>query len=423
MGTKPHHSKINMKAFTTLATLLGVTYATPIQQIQYGSTGLQHSGVSMMTNQKMHPMSTQHMTMTTKPMMKVVAEMPQPVVNPNQYHLKDNLGNYAFGYSTQNSEMAEEGNAQLKKGHFANIMADGKLRRLDYIADNQGFHILRDTADNTGKYIKREAETSVEPDLISTRMTSYMDSSSLRNDNNMHQMSNNQMGRDMSSRMMQRNKQPTSNMYRANNLMGRDMSTMNMMDNDMSSMNNMMARDMSSMNILGHGISSMNKMGRDMSSRYNMMGQDISSINKMSQGLNNMMGHDISSMNMMGRDMSSMNMMGRDMYSRNNMMGRDMTSRNNMMNLDNMMGHDMSSRNNMMGPDMSSRNNMVGHDMSTNQMSQEMSSNLMGRDMYSNQMLSSNTMGLDMNRMAPPNTMSQRMQIETMPSQSLNRFF
>merc|ERR1711973_17635 len=399
----PPTSIINMKAFTTLATLLGATYASPIQQIQYGSTGLQHSGISMMTNQKMHPMSTQHMTMTTKPMMKVVAEMPQPVVNPNQYHVKDNLGNYAFGYSTQNSEMAEEGNAQLKKGHFANIMADGKMRRVDYIADNQGFHILRDTADNTGKYIKREAETSVEPDLIRTRMSSYMDSSSLRNDNNMHQMSNNQMGRDMSSSMMQRNKQLTSNMYRANNMMGRDMSSMNIL-----------GRDISSMNMMGHGITSMNKMGRDMSSRYNMMGQDISSINKMSQGLNNMMGLDISSMNMMGRDMSSMNMMGRDMSSRNNMMGQS---------LDNMMGHDMSSRNNMMGRDMSSRNNMVGHGMSTNQMSQEMSSNLMGRDMYSNQMLSSNTMGLDMNRMALLNTMSQRMQIETMPSQSLNRFF
>merc|ERR1711963_855049 len=271
-----------------------------------------------------------------------------------------------MGYSTQNSEMAEEGNAQLKKGHFANIMADGKMRRVDYIADNQGFHILRDTTDNTGKYIKREAETSVEPDLIRTRMSSYMDSSSLRNDNNMHQVSNNQMGRDMSSSMMPRNNQLTSNMYRANNLMGHDISTMNMMDNGMSSMNNMMGRGMSSMN-MGRDISSMNMMGRDMSSR------------------NNMMGHDMSSMNMMGRDMSSIN--------------------------------------NMMGRDMSSRNNMMGHDMSTNQMSYEMSSNLMGRDRYSNQMLSSNTMGLDMNRMAPLNTMSQRMQIETMPFQSLNRFF
>merc|ERR1712156_1278553 len=341
--TKPHHSKINMKAFTTLAALLGATNASPIQQIQYGSTGLQHSGVSMMTNQKMHPMSTQHMTMATNPMMKVVSEMPQPVVNPNQYHLKDSFGNYAFGYSTQNSEMAEEGNAQAKKGHFANIMADGKLRRVDYIADNQGFHILRDTADNTGKYIKREAETSVEPDLIRTRMTSYMDSSSLRNDDDMHMLGNNQMGRDMSSSMMRRNNKLNSNLYRANNLMGRDMSTSNMMGNDMSSMNNM------------------------------------------------------------GRDMSSINMLGREMLSRNNMMGQGMV-------------------NNMMDNDMYSMNTM-GDSMSTNQMGQEMSSNLMGRDMYSNKKVSSNMMGHDMSRMTPLNRMSQRKQIETMPSQSLNRFF
>merc|ERR1719150_2755990 len=316
-----------------------------------------------MTNQKMHPMSTQHMTMTTKPMMKVVAEMPQPVVNPNQYHLKDNLGNYAFGYSTQNSEMAEEGNAQAKKGHFANIMADGKLRRVDYIADNQGFHILRDTADNTGKYIKREAETSVEPDLIRTRMTSYMDSSSLRNDDDMHKLGKNQMGRDMSSSMMRRNNQLNSNLYRANNLMGRDMSTFNMMGRDMSSMN---------------------MMGRDMSSRNNIIGQ---------RKVNNMMGH----------DMSSMNVMGREMLSRNNMMGQGMV-------------------NNMMDNDMYSMNAM-GHGMSTSQMGQEMSSNLMGRDMHSNKMVSSNMMGHDMSRMTPLNRMSQRMQIETMPSQSLNRFF
>merc|ERR1719322_1708264 len=233
-------------------------------------------------------------------MMKVVAEMPQPVVNPNQYHLKDNLGNYAFGYSTQNSEMAEEGNDQLKKGHFANIMANGKLRRVDYIADNQGFHILRDTADNTGKYIKLEAETSVEPDLIRTRMTSYMDSSSLRNDNDMHKMGNNQMGRDMSSSMMQRNNMLNSNLYRANNLMGHDMSTINMMGNDMSSMNSIMGRDTSSINM----------MGRDMSSM-------------------DLMGHDMSSINMMGGDMSSLNMMDHEMYSRNNMMGQGMV--NNMM--------------------------------------------------------------------------------------------
>merc|ERR1719175_478891 len=323
------------------------------------------------------------MTMATNPMMKVVAEMPKPVVDPNQYLLKDNLGNYAFGYSTKNSEMAEEGNAQLKKGHFANIMANGKMRRVDYIADNQGFHILRDTADNTGKYIKREAETSVEPDLIRTRMISYMDSSSLRNDNDMHHMSNNQMGQDMSSSMMQRNNRLTSNMYKANNLVGRDMSTMDMM-----------GREMSSMNMMGLDKSFMNMMGRDMLARNKLMGHGISC-------RNNMMGRDMSSMNMMGQDMSSRNMMDQGL---NNMMGRAMSSMN-------MMGQDVSSR------------NMLGHDMSGNQMSHQMSSNLMGGDRYSNNMVSSNTMGHDMNRMAPLNMMSQRMQIETMPSQSLNRFF
>merc|ERR1712117_30393 len=354
----------------------------------YGSTGLRninlHSSNSIMGSKDAHIMPNQQMAQMVAPAMGVVAEMPQPVVNPNQYHLKDNLGNYAFGYSTQNSEMAEEGNAQSKKGHFANIMADGKLRRVDYIADNQGFHILIDTADNTGKYIKREAETSVDPDLVRTRMTSYMDSSSLRNVDNMHKLGNNQMGRDMSSSMMRRNNNKlNSNLYRANNLMGHDMSTFNMMGNDMSSMNNM-GRDMSSINMLGHDMLSMNMMGRDMSSRNNIIGQGM---------VNNMMGH----------DMSSMNVMDREMLSRNNMMGQGMV-------------------NNMMDNDRYSMNTM-GHGMSTSQMGQEMSSNLMGRDMYSNKMVSSNMMGHDMSRMTPLNRMSQRMQIETMPSQSLNRFF
>merc|ERR1719283_108962 len=218
--SKHHPYPITMKAFTTIAALLGATSANPIQHIQYGSTGLrninQHSSNNIMASKDAHIMPNQQITQMVAPAMGVVAEMPKPVLDPNQYLLKDNFGNYAFGYSTKNSEMAEEGNDQLKKGHFANIMADGKLRRVDYIADNQGFHILRDTADNTGKYIKREAETSVEPDLIRTRMTSYMDSSSLRNDNNMHnKMGNNQMGQDMSSSMMQRNNKLNSNLYRA----------------------------------------------------------------------------------------------------------------------------------------------------------------------------------------------------------------
>merc|ERR1711973_1050872 len=143
-------------------------------------------------------------------------------------------------------------------------MADGKLRRVDYVANDQGFHILRDTADNTGRFIKREAEAepSVEPDLIRTRMTSYMDSSLLKNDGkDLHGMANNMMGRGMSSSSMRPRNNQMSSMHRSSDLMNHGMSS-NMMGRDMSS--NVMGHD-----IMNHAMSS-NNMGRDMST--NVMG-------------------------------------------------------------------------------------------------------------------------------------------------------
>ena len=67
---------------------------------------------------------------------------------------------------------------------------------------------------------------------------------------------------------------------------------------------------------------------------------------------------------------------------------------------------------------------MRGQDMT----SEMMERNMMGQDIYSNvldnknKMMSSNVV-MGQNQMTPLNRMSQRMQIETMPSQSLNRFF
>merc|ERR1712226_930050 len=336
-----------MKAFTTISALLGITYANPVQ---YGSTGLrninQYSS-NVMTNKDMHPMSnTQIMTQRTGPIMNIVADMPKPAVNPNQYLEKDNFGNYAFGYSTQNSEMSEVGNAQSKKGHFANIMADGKMRRVDYVADNQGFRILRDTADNTGRYIKREAEAepSVQPDLIRSRMTSYMESNSLRDD---LQMSNNMLSRDMTSFNIEPNMDHLSTIYRSSNMMSQGMSS-NMMSQGMSS--NLMGRDMTS-----------NRLGLNLSPR--MMGRDM---------LTNMRNNNM--------DIPR----SRTMYT-NMMGGRDTTS------------------------------------LPTLKMSQDMYSNTMENN---DKMMSSNIlMGSNVKLMAPLNRMSQRMQIETMPSQSLNRFF
>merc|ERR1712045_907262 len=170
------------------------------------------------------------------PMMRSMHRADQNM-SPNQYFLQDKFGNYVYAYANQNSEKMEEGDQNSVKGHYAYIMSNGQKRRVEYIADNQGFHVIRDDADNAGRF-----KRSVEPDLIQTKMTSYMDSSSLRDDS-----------RDMHRRMMSPN-----NMMQRNNQMGRNM----YMNNDMSSQmvnHNMMSQDMSS-----------NMMNR------NMMGQDMS---------------------------------------------------------------------------------------------------------------------------------------------------
>merc|ERR1711992_33894 len=79
-----------------------------------------------------------------------------------------------------------------------------------------------------------------------------------------------------------------------------------------------------------------------------------------------------------------------------------------------MMGRDMSSS--MMGNNMYS--NMMGRDMASNMVGQDMPSHMMDRSMMGSQDMYTNA-----NLMAPMNMMSQKMQIETMPSQSFTRFF
>jgi len=407
-----------MKAFATLATILGASYATPTIPQQFGSIGhhlSQQQGVHELQN-------TQQMT--TSPLMRTSVtthHQMSPVMHstytkkhmaPKQFFMQDDFGNYHYGYATQDSERSEESNGQTVKGHYTYIMADGQKRRVDYIADNQGFHILRDDADITNR-IKREAEAAVEPDLIRTRMTAVMDSTSLMDDNQDMYSANNMMGRDMTSmnNMMlgnRLNNQMSSNMYRSSdlmnlgsNLMGSDMSS-NMMGHNTGKTiigqkmySKMMGRDMDNTLMGGHGMSS-SMMGRDMSSNVmdkSMMGrQNI---------YTNMMGRDMSS-NMMGRDMSS-NMMGHNLD--NNMMGRNMDNTMMGRNVDqNMMGHNI--YNNMMGRDMTS--NMNGVDMTSNMVGQDMGSRMMGRNM---------------NRMSPVNMMSQRMQIEQVPAESFNQFY
>merc|ERR1711962_1650963 len=305
-----HQTKATMKVFATLATILGVAYATPEADAQMGSM---RSGPQQNNN------VVRISAVNVMPNMKLRLSTPyQALTGPTQYHLQDEFGNFEYAYANQESQKMEKGNDMAVRGQYAYIMSDGVLRRVEYIANNNGFHILQDNADSSRS--QERIKRSVEPDLIQTRMTSFMDSSSLRDDSMVNPNMYNMMGRDVSSNMMQRQQMndmsANRNMYnmmdRSSNIMGHEMAGRNMMNENMMG-RNMMGRNMMNNNMMGQDRYN-NMMGRDMSSNMmnrNMMGQDMHSMmNK------NVMGKNIYS-NMMGRDMSS-NMMGRRMNAYSN---------------------------------------------------------------------------------------------------------
>merc|ERR1712121_614475 len=289
---------------------------------------------------------------------------------PNQYFVKDNFGNYAYSYNDQQSEKSEEGNNQSIKGQYAYIMSNGVKRRGEYIADNNGFHVIRDNADPAR--IKR----STEPDLLQTRMTSVMDSSSPRDD--------------------------ASNMYRMSNVMGRDM-TSNMERNlvEQQSYSNMMGRDSLNRNMMGQDTMGRNMMGQD-TMRRNMMGQDVMGQNMMGRNIYNIMSN---------RGMTSdvSNMMGQQMNS--NMMGRDMTM--NMMS-HNMMGQDRNSQ--MMGRDMLGHQDMTRNTMYSNMIGQDRMDKLnLSNNMMNSRGMSSDMMNSYSNNGLMGQRMMQKMEIERVP--------
>merc|ERR1712212_602691 len=409
-----------MKVFATLATLLGASTATPLMQNQlHASSNLrmnQHSmipsmGMSMESQMSQHDSSNRHMDMknqmsTMRDMYSDNQDVPSNMmklnmmghemhpnmlgqerssntmdvhrqnqaIDPNQYFVKDDFGNYAYGYNDQKSERSEEGNSQAIKGHYAYIMSNGVKRRVDYVADDQGFHIIRDNADPAR--IKR----SVEPDLIHTRMTSVMDSSSLRDDAlNMLRMSN----------MMGTNQLKYSNTM-GSNIMDQNSIGGHMMDRSM------VGQETMRRNMIGH-----NSMDRDMR-EHTIMGQET-----------------------MGHDMMNGNMMGRNIY--NIMSNRGMTADASNMITGNLMAkQQMNSK--IMDQDLSSsiaNHNMLGQRemvpnmMYRNMMDQandRMSANMNSRGMSSSMMNSNN--GLMGQRMM------QKMEIEHVPeAHTSTRFF
>jgi len=216
----------------------------------------------------------------------------------NQYYKQDKRGNYIYGYSSDVAEKFEEGNAETGvKGHYTFIDANGLSKRVDYIADKEGFRIIHDKDNNEGRF-KRDAS----PDLVRTKMMSYKDMSLLRDD--------------------------SQDMYRMN--MGRDMMGHNNMMNQYS---NMMGGDMSS---------NMNRMGQDLSSsmmRQNMMGQDVST------NMRNM--YDMVHMS----PYTDIRLLSNMMTPNNMMKNNNMMTPNNMMSPNNMMGSNTYTYNNVMNRD------------------------------------------------------------------------
>jgi len=294
-------------------------------------------------------------------------------IDPNQYFVKDDFGNYAYGYNDQKSERSEEGNSQAIKGHYAYIMSNGVKRRVDYVADDQGFHIIRDNADPAR--IKR----SVEPDLIQNRMMSVMDSSSLRDDaRNMLRMSN-MMGTDQ---------------LRYSNMMGSNIMDQNSMGGHMMD-HRMVGQETMGRNMIGH-----NSMDRNMR-EHTIMGQET-----------------------MGRNMMKGNTIGRNIY--NIMSNRGMTLDASNMIAGNLMGTQQTNAK-IMNQDLSSsimNHNMLGQ--------REMIPNMMYRNMMeqANNRMSANmnSHGLSFNMMNSNNgrmgqSMMQKMKIEHIPEAHTSTIF
>merc|ERR1711963_24852 len=94
---------------------------------------------------------------------KVVEQQPRAGEEVSQqYHSQDEFGNYSYGYANNNSEKQEVGNTRSGqvKGHYTYVDGAGRNRRVDYVADNNGF---RAAGDGINK-IKREAEPEAEPE-------------------------------------------------------------------------------------------------------------------------------------------------------------------------------------------------------------------------------------------------------------------
>jgi len=152
------------------------------------------------------------------------------------YKHTDGLGNYVYGYSYGTQEKFEEGSPETGvKGHYTFVDANGVSKRVDYVADKEGFRVLNDDGAVPSNRFRRE----VSPEPIRTRMSSYMDALSLPRD--LQDKLSSTVGREMYDRMMGQDlmgrgmigQDAYANLMTRRNLMSRrNMINRNVMDND-----------------------------------------------------------------------------------------------------------------------------------------------------------------------------------------------
>jgi len=262
---------------------------------------------------------------------KVVEQQPRAGEEVSQqYHSQDEFGNYSYGYANNNSEKQEVGNTRSGqvKGHYTYVDGAGRNRRVDYVADNNGF---RAAGDGINK-IKREAEPEAEPeakpeakaeaepeaDPKMVQMTSYV--------NNNGKQEGIKMSSYMTDNTMQHQQQPSmrmSSMMRPSSMMT--------YTNDMSSMPMSNPMVYMSMNAPGGATLTASRMTNN-NNMYNMQQQRNHQMDNMrmmdsmrmdNMGMDNMRmdRNDImmrrNNMLNMGRNDMRMNTMGmnnRDMY-------------------------------------------------------------------------------------------------------------
>merc|ERR1711962_1912106 len=204
-------------------------------------------GQEMRSNMMNHNMLSQDMSRNRigQEMRSTMRDMHRQnqVVMPNQYIKKDNIGNYVFAYDDQLTKRKEEGNNRGDvKGQYTYTMPNGLQRQVEFVADNNGFHV-RDNADPAR--IKRSSE----PDLVQTKMTSVLDSSLKDDGRDMLRMSN-MMETERDINMMGMDQQRYSNIMLGKNMMGQDIIGSNMMGQDIMS-HNMMGKDTMGRNVIG----------------------------------------------------------------------------------------------------------------------------------------------------------------------------